>query len=151
MYKAHTHAYIYIKIQTHKNKHSDLDFPTTITSRHSSLKHATNLIHIEASSNTVRILYKYHLPMKLSCKVEPYLLWRNKGDSCSQERLSAPMQNVPLQQRSRHARGREMMHFGTRVASSSWHGYYQPLALWSNILVFPACRDTATGVCSSAP
>lgn len=67
--------------------------------------------------------------MNMSCKVELCIHWRNKRDICSREHPSAPVLNVSLQQRSRRVRGREMMHFETCMASSSWHGYYQPCFL----------------------
>lgn len=57
IYKVHTHTHIYIYKYTHKNKCSDPDFPTTITSRHSSLKHDTNYIQIEVSSDAGKIFF----------------------------------------------------------------------------------------------
>lgn len=83
--------------------------------------------------------------MNLYCKAELCLHWRNKRDTC----LTA-VPNAPLQQSSRHVRGREMMPFKTCMASSHWHGYFQPMALWSTTLVFLDWRDTAMRVCSPA-
>lgn len=86
-FKAHIHPHIHIN--THREiKSSDLDFPPTLRSRHYSLKTHYQL-HIHRTEQRC-----WQNSFEVKTRIWPWVClseWRNKGDSCSQEHLPAPV------------------------------------------------------------